>query len=209
MRHRMYSGNGSVSRRAVPDAGIAIGIILFIVALLGVVTVAMSSGSNTVGSTIVMDRVRSDIKSQANLIRAKILECNMYSAERGELADKYPASTGAGTAVDALECLAYDSSGVASSLTPLWTGAHSATLPAPPSGFDKWYYKNDGVTGGRCIRIQPLAPNVGDAGIKAGLVQASAAFSDQEADYLPASASQRFILWITAPSGAATTDCSS
>lgn len=197
------------NRRIASDAGIAIGVILFIVAILGVVTVAMSSGSSTVGSTISTDRVRTDIKSQANLIRSKILECNQYSFDRGELADKYPSSTGTGTLVSALHCLAFDSTGSTSANTPLWTGAHPATLPPPPTGMDSWYYKNAGASGGRCIRIQPLAPSVNDQGIKNGLSQAFSAFSSQEAVYDSNSSSQRFILWITAPSGAASADCSS
>jgi hypothetical protein len=205
--HRLYKP----SERIVPDAGIAIGVVLFVVALLGVIAMAMTAGSNTVGSTIISDRVRSDLKSQANLIRSKILECNQYSFERGELADKYPASTGSGTLVEALDCLAFVAEGTAlpNNLTSLWSGAHAATLPPPTAGFDKWVYVNAGASGGRCIRIQPLPANTGDVGIKTGLAQAFSAFSSQEIVYDPNSASQRFILWITAPSGTVSANCSS
>ncbi len=213
---RQPTPQNSVSKnvRLAPDAGLAIGAILFVVALLAVLAIAMSSGSSTVGSTVVADRIRSELKSQGNLIRAKILECNQYSLDRGELADKYPSSTGSGTLVSALHCLAFDSSGAQTVNTPLWTGAHPAALPPPPSGMDEWYYVNAGAANGRCIRMQPLAPNVNDTGIRTGLSQAFSAFavsgtSSQEGTYDPVSTSQRFILWITTPSGTADTNCQS
>ena len=218
MRNPIHQANTFTSTRAASDAGIAIGAILFVLALLGVVAVAMSSGSSSVGSTIVSDRIRSDLKAQGNLIRSKILECNQYSSDRGELTDKYPYSDASGTTfgttatlVSNLHCLAFVAYGTTlpNSSTGLWTGAHPATLPAPSSGMEEWYYVNAGATGGRCIRIQPLAGSVNDAGIKAGLAQAASGFSTQEVVYSAGSGSQRFILWITSPSGAASADCSS
>lgn len=203
--------NSIPCERVRGDAGIAIGVVLFVVALLAVIGLSMSAGTNTVGSTIAADTVRNNIKSQANLIRSKILECNQYSFDRGELADKYPASTGTGTLVESLDCLAFVAEGtpLPDNRTNLWSGAHAASLPPPSPGFDSWYYVNAGATGGRCIRIQPLAANVNDVGIKTGLSQVFSAFSSQEVVYDPNSASQRFILWITKPSGTVSADCSS
>ncbi|MBY0428503.1 MAG: hypothetical protein K2Q32_04710 [Alphaproteobacteria bacterium] len=214
-QQQMYSKNNRVEH----DAGIAIGAILFVVALLGVIAVAMSSGSSSVGSNIAADRVRNDIKIQGNLIRSKILECNQYSSDRGNLPDKYPSSTGTGaglSTVRSLNCLAFDvaedasGNAQATTNTPLWTGAHATSLPPTSTGFEEWKYKNAGAVGGRCIRIQPLAANVGDAGIKNGLSQAFSAFTaTDEAVYDPNSSSQRFILWITKPTGTTDADCAS
>lgn len=222
MQHSFHQDTPYKNNRFASDAGIAIGAILFVVALLGVIAVAMSSGSSSVGTNIAADRVRNDIKIQANLIRAKILECNQYSIDRGNLPDKYPSSTGTGAAlstVRSLNCLAFDivedGSGNAQATlnTPLWTGAHAASLPPTSTGFEEWKYKNAGAVGGRCIRIQPLAANVSDPGIKNGLAQAFTAFSSlagtEEAVYDSNSASQRFIIWITKPTGTTDADCAS
>lgn len=199
------------AHRPAAEAGIAIGMILFVIAILAVIGVAMSASGNFMGTTVTPDRVVADIKSQANLIRSKILECNQYSFDRGDLSDKYPESTGTGTLVESLDCLAFVAQGTTlpSNLTNLWTGAHPSSLPPPTAGFEKWYYKNAGPTGGRCIRIQPLTASATDIGVKNGLAQAATYFSSQEVVYDSNSSSQRFILWITKPSSSAHADCSS
>lgn len=200
-----------VSKRLHPDAGIAIGMILFVIALLAVIGIAMGASGNFMGTTVTPDRIMADLKAQANLIRSKILECNQYSFERGELADKYPSSSGNGTLVESLDCNAFVAEGTSlpSPMTNLWSGAHPATLPPPTTGFDKWYYVNAGASGGRCIRIQPLAGFVNDLGVKNGLVQTATFFSSQEVVFDPNSSSLRFILWITKPTGTVSADCSS
>lgn len=189
-------------KRLASDAGIAIGIILFIISILAVLAIAISASGNFMGTTITPDRVYHDTKSQANLIRNKILECYTYGYDRGDLTDKYPASTGNGTAVDSLDCPSYTSG-----QQNLWTGQSPASLPPPPTGFGSWYYVNAGASGGRCIRIQPSTPT--DVGIKNGLGQVSSAFAGNELVYDSASSSQRFILWITRPTGTASADCGS
>jgi hypothetical protein len=182
------------------QAGIAIGPILFVIALMAVIGIAMSSSNNFTTSTITPDRVSADIKSQANLIRNKILECYTNGYDRGDLPDKYPASTGNGTLVEVLECPSYNSGS-----QNLWSGQSPASLPPPPAGFHKWYYVNAGVSGGRCIRIEPTSTS--DLGLKNGLVQASTSFSTMELLYDTNSTTQRFILWITRPSGSPSADC--
>ncbi len=208
----------SATHRASSEAGIAIGVVLFVIALLAVISVAMTAGNNTVGSTIVADTVRNNIRTQANLVRSKILECNQYSFDRGELGDKYPYADANGTSfgavaqpVEDLHCMAFVAEGTSlpDTRTSLWAGAHAATLPAPSPGFEKWYYVNAGNSGGRCIRIQPNAGNANDVGVKTGLAQVFSAFSSQEVVYDSNSTSQRFILWITAPQGTVSADCSS
>jgi hypothetical protein len=186
--------------RHSPQAGIAIGPILFVIAIMAVIGIAMSSSSNFTTSTITPDRVTADIRSQANLIRSKILECYTNGYDRGDLVDKYPASTGTGTLVEALECPSYNSGS-----ENLWSGQSPASLPPPTNGFEKWYYVNAGVSGGRCIRIQPTSAS--DVGLKNGLAQVATSFSTMELVYDPNSVSQRFILWITRPSGSPSTDC--
>ncbi len=192
------------SPRFAQNSGIAIGIILFIIAVLAVLSIALTSTGNFMSTTVTPDRVSADLRSQANLIRSKILECYTYGYERGDLSDKYPSSSGNGTAVNSLTCPSYTSG-----VNNIWSGQSPASLPPPPTGFDVWYYVNAGATGGRCIRIQPLAANVADVGFKNGLSQAAGYFDGNEYVYDGNSASQRFILWITRPSGSASANCSS
>jgi hypothetical protein len=188
--------------RPVSSTGIAIGPILFVIALLGIIGIAMSSSNNFTASTITPDRVSADLKSQGNLIRNKILECYTNGYDRGDLTDKYPASTGNGTLVEDLTCPSYNTGAES-----LWSGQSPASLPPPPGGFEKWYYVNAGASGGRCIRLQPVAGSAGDMGLKGGLAQAATSFSTMELLYDTNSSSQRFILWITRPSGSASADC--
>lgn len=190
--------------RSSSEAGIAIGAILFVLALLGVIAVAIGNSGNFMGTTITPDRLSAELKSQANLIRSKILECFSNGYERGDLADKYPASSGNGTLVSALDCPSYNTGS-----QNLWSGQSAATLPAKPVGLEEWYYVNAGASGGRCIRTQPATAYLNDIGITNGLAQAAGGFSAQELSYDAGSASKRFILWITRPTGTVSTDCSS
>jgi hypothetical protein len=205
MLNLFHKNRISKRQRLAPDAGIAIGMILFVIALLGVIAVALTSGNSSVGSNISADNVRTTLKSQGNLIRSKILECNQYLTDPemgGTYADKYPSSTGTGTAIASVTCAAYPSG-----QQNIWSGAHPAALGNPPTGMSTgWYYVNASSSGGgRCIRIQPDSPI--DAGVKSGIAQAASGFSAMEINYDPNSASQRFILWITSPTGSASADC--
>ena len=200
--------------RLSSQSGIAIGAILFVIAILAVLGTAISASGNFMGSTVTPDRVSADIKAQANLIRSKIMECYIYGRNRYSESlpnasdpmpsDMYPSSTGAGTNVIDLDC-----PGFATGQKNLWAGQSAASLPPSPTGFDPWVYKNAGATGGRCIRIQPSTGLATDAGIKNGLSLVSGYFSNGERVYDSNSSSQRFILWITRPSGTADADCSS
>ena len=135
--------------RTNSHAGIAIGPILFIVAILAVLVAALSSGTGTFSSAATGDRVKADVKSQANLIRAKVQEC--YMATIGNATFDYPAGpTPSGVLVKNMIC-----PGDPSGQQGLWTGKRPASLPATPRGFNDWVYFNYGA--GRCIIITPTA----------------------------------------------------
>jgi hypothetical protein len=215
------------------QSGIAIGVILFALAIIAVIVVAMSATGNFSGNTISIDRTSAEVKSQGNLIRTKIVECfrngvemanvecinntyipsqSAYSRQAlcgtgktvSDLTTLYPTSTGSGTLVSDLDCPSYGSGA-----QNLWTGQSAAMLPNPPTGFDPWVYVNAGDVGGRCIRIQPSTGNATNDALKQGLVEASNGFSDLERIYNHNSGSQRFIIWITRPSGAGDANCGS
>ena len=197
-------------QRLSSSAGIAIGPILFIIAILAVVAAAMMSGGGNFQTSSVVDRINADITAQANMIRNAISNCNMQyqmalSTQSTNIlflpndpVGPYPTSdTTAGTAVSALEC---NPMGTES----LWG---SIMLPPPTNGFDAWMYINAGPTGGRCLWTKPQGGRSDP--IKEGLLRAAAKFNSgatvdlsHEVVYDPESASQKFIVWITLPATA-------
>ncbi len=198
-------------QRFSSSSGIAIGPILFIIALLAVLAAAMSSGGGGFQVSGIADRINADIVAQANMIRTTINQCNLQyslalSSGSVDLVGTdppggYPASdTTNGTAVSALVC---DPMGGAS----LW-GA--ILLPPPTKGFNAWKYINNGPTNGRCIWTTPsTASPVNNNGIVEGLSRAASKFNSgtaadttHEVVYDPASASQKFVVWITMPATA-------
>jgi hypothetical protein len=191
--------------RLAPSAGIAIGPILFVIALLGILAMTMSQNIGDFGVAGRMDRTTTELRSQANLIRSKINECNMLSTGKGGCSTYWPTSTGAGTLVSELECACDGTTD-----KNIWTGQRPAQLPPPPQNFADWYYVNGGASGGRCIRIQPTNTTIAaDAGIKAGIAKAATHFATNEVSYTSGSTGQRFVIWITRATGTPDANCSS
>jgi len=201
--------------RLRPDAGIAIAAILFVIALLALIGGVIAAGSSNFSTASVADRVQADIVSQANLIRSKISECNLMYGTNSNY-DGYPSSDPVnGTLVSALNC-----TGDPGGMQSVWSGERPATLPPPTGGFNNWYYINTNATGlggsasgGRCVWITPTSSN---PGVVAGLSKAASKFSSgtsctpscpPEVVYDPASTSQKFVVWITLPSGSPNSNC--
>lgn len=204
------------------QSGIAIGPILFVIAILALLAAVISAGFGDFGVASTADRVAADVQSQANLIRAKINECNIKYGTNANY-DGYPASDATnGTVVSALNC-AGDPAGQQN----LWSGARTTSLPPPTTGFNNWFYINTNgaglggpATGGRCMWITPSVNNPsGNSGIIQGLSKAASKFTNQttcsdaatcstaEVIYNPASSSQKFVLWITPPTGTPSSKC--
>lgn len=190
--------------RLPADAGIAIGPILFVLALLGVLGMVLSAGTGgSFGRAGQADRVTTDVVGQANLIRNKILECEMQFELKGDnnssgacAGDAYPCSDKTnGTPVENLTCPndPLDSGSERS----LWTGLRVASLPPPTTGFTKWMYMNGGTTG-RCIWTAPTGGK-GNAAAVEGLGRAAQKFTSQELRYDAGSAAQKFVIIITPP----------
>jgi hypothetical protein len=194
------------------QSGIAIGPILFVIAMLAVLAVAMQSGGGGFGQASVTDRISADISTQANLIRAKITECNTVHGTDSNY-DGYPSSLSGGTVtptlVKNLNC-----NGDTAGQQNLWTGARNTSYPPPTTGFSDWYYVNTNsaglggtATGGRCIYIKPTSSGQQtNSGLVAGLTKAVSKFTHSttndgasEINYDPASSSQKVVLWITVP----------
>lgn len=190
--------------RFSPSAGIAIGPILFVMALLGVLAAAMSTSIGNFGTAGIADRVTADVVSQANLIRSKISECNLrYTIDTSYANnDGYPpvADTTNGDLVSDLIC----KGDVAGAGSNLWTGSYPLQYPPPTSGLQPWRYMNAGASGGRCFWTLPTS-GAGSSGITAGLSTATRKFSSLEVSY--AASSNKFVVFITRPSGAVDAHC--
>ncbi|MBY0428504.1 MAG: hypothetical protein K2Q32_04715 [Alphaproteobacteria bacterium] len=219
-----------MKQRISSESGIAVGVVLFALAIIAAVAIAMGAGGNTMGSsTISIDRISADVKSQGNLIMSKIRQCYTTATidEQASCANNawdagtsawtrpecttidrtayYPVGAApAGILVSSIVCPGYRGTDGSN----LWTGNAPAMLPPPSSGLNPWYYVNAQASGGGiCIRIQPLASSVNDGSVRAGLAQASNSYGANEYTYTPGSTSQRFIFWIVRPTGVADAGC--
>lgn len=176
------------------NSGIAIGPILFVVALLGVLAAFFASDMGSMGSASREDTITALLTSQTNLIRSKFNECNMI---RGS----WPTSNSEGTLVSDVTC-----PGDPPGQDNLWTGVRVNQLPQPPQRFNQWtYYDYSSGGGGRCVRISPASAS--DPATRTGIRRTASKFTSQEVSYDPNSGSQSFIVWITPPSSSAGTNC--
>jgi len=201
------------------QSGIAIGPILFVLAILALIAAVVAAGGSGFSVAAIADRVSADTVSQANLILSKINECNIKYGTNGNY-DGYPSSDPVeGTPVSQIGCTGDTPSGLSINL---WTGARPTTLPPPTTGFTPWTYINTNsvgqggtADGGRCIWIKPMGTGaVNDEGIVSGLTKAASKFSNAtsfaptaQVIYDPASPSQKFIVWVTMPIGAPDINC--
>jgi hypothetical protein len=200
-----------------PNAGIAIGPILFVLAMLALLAAVMASGGSDFQTASGADRITADIVSQANLIRNTINECNLQyslavsSGSVSPTSDPYPTSDASnGTAVGSLVC--NPTTGAS-----LW-GA--ILMPPPTQGFNAWTYMDASASGGgRCIWTSPSSGSpAASQSIVSGLTRAASKFNsgvsfdatkeviyDADGTNNP---NQKFIVWITPPTGTANSKCS-
>ena len=201
-------------KRLPSDAGIAIGPILFILGVLGVLASVLSAGmGGGFGSAGTADRVSADVTGQANLIRSKVNECYMQYIVNGTnfatgtcASDPYPCSDQTnGSLVTDLTCPNDPLTGGGAEQS-LWTGPRVASLPQATKGFANWKYMNAGESGGRCIWTTP-ASGKSNPGVVEGLKKVASKFTSQEHSYDAGSSSQKLVIFITRPTGAADSHC--
>ncbi len=201
-------------QRLPSNSGIAIGPILFVIALLGILATVVAAGTSDFGTASVADRAYNDMYTQANLIRTKINECNLKYGTNNNGDGWPPSDTSNGTPVCALTCLGDPSTALSGTdcqgngMTDqnIWNGMRPATLPPPTAGVDQWFYINAGTSGGRCIWADPSGGSLNE-GLLAGFTKASSKFSSQEAAFNAGGTSKRFVVWITPATGAADSHC--
>lgn len=199
-------------KRLHPSAGIAIGPILFVLAMIGILATVFASGSGgSLGSAGIADRITNDVVSQANLIRSKISECQMQYLVNGDITpggacdnDPYPCSDQTnGSLVSSLTCPNDPLDGGAE--PSLWMGLRVASLPPPTKGFNEWMYINAGEAGGRCIWTAPTGGTSG--AVVDGLTRAATKFTGQEVSYDPGSNTQKVVVFVTRPTGTVDSHC--
>lgn len=168
----------------ITQRGIAIGPILMVIALLAVLAGLFSSGMGSFGNSATVDRIRTDIRGQANLIRSKIQEC--YMVTMGNQDFGWPVGTG--TLVRNLNC-----PGDPTGSQNLWSARRPASLPPPVPGFGEWFYHN--YAQGRCIGITPVA-NTATGGMADGLRAVAGLFNANEV-HLNQAGDWTFSVWLT------------
>ena len=170
------------------ESGIAIGPILFVIALLGILAAVIAAGTGDFGTATIADRIYNDILSQANLIRTKINECNLKYGTNNN-GDGWPPSDATnGTPVCAIICegdsnspmAGNDCTGNGMTTQNLWYGMRAALCRHRPSGFQRYLDMNAGASGGRCIWTQP---SIGRRGHSGGPQSRGCKFSGQEVLY--------------------------
>jgi hypothetical protein len=203
--------------RIAPTAGIAIGPILFILAILGAIASMISMSSGGMGMATGIDRTKMELSSQIQLVQTKIDECALlnrrsYNEYRRDHAyDKDapdfdpaaetlypPADAPEGILVRNYICPATRDHAE----TPLWAGGvRQAFLPPPPTGFGDWRFVNNGESG-RCFFIQPESSKAaGSKTIREGIAAALKKMPKTAYSYDPASPTQRIVIWVTRPTG--------
>lgn len=168
-----------------PQRGIAIGPILFVVAILAVLVGALSSGMGSFGGNATIDRIKSDVRGQANLIRAKIQECYMTTMGSSDFGWP-PGPTPNGTLLQDIIC-----PGDPSGMQNIWRGARPTSIPVNPVGFKDWVYFN--YDHGRCLILVPT--DKPSQATKDGMMSVSKYFGERERFLDPSDYS--LSIWLT------------
>ena len=154
------------------SAGIAIGPILFVIFILGIIATAFSSSSSVFTSAVSTDKISSDIVVQTNLIKSAVSSCRTRSILKIALSRGNPGEAcliPSGRGYPVFIPYAYPSRGLIRDLvcSPLiervndsrvcefltdssslqnfsiWKSeGHYTVLPPPPKGFKEWEYIN-------------------------------------------------------------------
>ena len=144
------------------EAGNVLLYIFVAVALLGALTMAMTSGGGDQAVATSAFRITDNLRSQAQGARSAILECILRYPSAG-----YPTVAVPGTFEDiaGIQCIPND--GVTAAFV-LFGGTLGHFVPQPPRPFNAWQYDNDGA-GTVKIRIATPLASASDSSVISGI----------------------------------------
>jgi hypothetical protein len=142
------------------QAGNVLFYIFLCVALLGVLTMAMTGGGKEQAAATSAFRMSEDIKVQAQGIRSVVLECILVQNA------SYPAQPGTQLLSD-VQC-----DMASGGPQNLFTAQSARAAPIPPTPFDPWRYNNDGAGFISAVLTSPRASSPTVRNIMTGLAEA-------------------------------------
>ncbi len=157
------------------EAGNVLFYIFIAVALLGALTMAMSSGGGDQAIATSAFRITDNLRSQGQGVRSAILECILRYPAAG-----YPTVTIPGTPenIDGVQCTPND--GVTAAFD-LFGGTLGHFVPQSPAPFNGWQYDNDGA-GTVYIRIETPAESASDPSVISGIRNTASQYTADEVE---------------------------
>lgn len=153
------------------------------IALLAVLATSLSLSSRGTGFHQMRIAVDAEISSQANLIRQRVIECNLRYPTPG-----FPTTPVSGLVRD-LRC-----PGAPNGYQILWNSPNNPSLPKPPTNHNEWTYVADSA--GIRITTAALASYATNADLLGGQYTAWRRFHSSEADCNQSSGTASVTIWI-------------
>lgn len=148
--------------------------ILIAVVLFGALTAALTRGSGEQAQTTGSFRIAEDLVSQAQGIRAALLECTLVYRNGGDFPEV--ADIGVPIDLEEVECVPINGSAP----FKVFKGRASVYKPQPPPPFEDWTYHND-AEGNVVISIATPEENSTDLMIRRALEMVADKYTDNEA----------------------------
>lgn len=180
------AGASRISRRAGlrrARKGIAIAQVIIAISLLAALAVAQSLSASGFKSQNLRLTVDAEVSSQANLIRQRLIQCNLRYPTPG-----FPTVPPSGLVRD-LTC-----PGAPTGFQQMWNAPNQPSLPRAPLHHAEWTYLNDAA--GIRFRTSALPSYFGNPEIRGGHHTAWQRFHSTEADCLHNSSEATVTVWL-------------
>lgn len=165
-----------IKRDRSGEAGNVLLYIFVAVALLGALTMAMTSGGGDQAVATSAFRITDGLRSQAQGVRSAFLECILRYPSAG-----YPVVAVPGTSEDIAGILCQPNDGGVTADFILFGGTLGHFVPQPPRPFNAWQYNNDGA-GTVYVRIAAPAGSASDPSVINGLQNTVSQYTANEVE---------------------------